>query len=227
MNKQQRKVLIVDDEPDIIELVTYILEKEGIQVVSARNGLEGIEVAEAEDPDLVILDVMMPDMDGIEVCNKLRSMPKFGSTLISFLTARSEDYSQIAGFEAGADDYITKPIRPKTLVARINAILKRKRTRPGNAVDHSFGDLSIDLDKRLVTVGSKAIDLPKKEFDLLVLLCSDPEKVFSREEIFTELWNKDVLVGDRTIDVHIRKLRKKLGNDRIITLKGVGYRFKA
>lgn len=227
MNSENAKVLIVDDEPDIIELVGYILKKEGLNVVSATNGVSAIDLAETENPDLIILDVMMPDMDGMEVCYELRSRSKFNSTLITFLTARSEDYSQIAGFEAGADDYITKPIRPKTLVARINAILKRRKKLGNGSVDYAFGELTIDLDRRTVHVGKKLLDLPKKEFDLLVLLCSNTEKVFTREEIFSSLWNKDVAVGDRTIDVHIRKLRKKLGNDRIITLKGIGYRFNA
>lgn len=226
MNLGRRKILIVDDEPDIIELVSYILEKERMSVIIASNGIEALKIAQQENPDLIILDVMMPDMDGIEVCQQLRSMPAFDSTLITFLTARSEDYSQIAGFDAGADDYITKPIRPKTLVARINAILKRKRSGSSSDSNLLFGDLSIDQEKRMVKVENRIIELPKKEFDLLYLLCSAPDKVFSRDEIFSLLWNKDVMVGDRTIDVHIRKLRKKLGNHRIVTLKGIGYRFK-
>ena len=226
MNHERRKILIVDDEPDIIELVSYILEKERMSVVSALNGVEALKIAQKENPDLIILDVMMPDMDGMEVCQRLRSMTAFDSTLITFLTARSEDYSQIAGFDAGADDYITKPIRPKTLVARINAILKRKRSDSVANGKLVLGDLSIDQEKRLVKVDNSRIELAKKEFDLLYLLCSEPDKVFSRDEIFSRLWNKDVIVGDRTIDVHIRKLRKKLGNHRIVTLKGIGYRFK-
>lgn len=226
MNIERRKILIVDDEPDIIELVSYILEKERMNVVSASNGVDALKIAQKENPDLIILDVMMPDMDGIEVCQRLRSMSTFDSTLITFLTARSEDYSQIAGFDAGADDYITKPIRPKTLVARINAILKRKRSDSFANGKLVFGDLSIDQEKRLVQVGNRTIELPKKEFDLLYLLCSESDKVFTRDEIFSLLWNKDVMVGDRTIDVHIRKLRKKLGDHRIVTLKGIGYRFK-
>ena len=225
MKTDRFKILIVDDEPDIIELVSYILEKEGFKVSSAENGLEGLKVAEEQNPDLIILDVMMPEMDGMEVCERLRANSKFESTIIAFLTARSEDYSQIAGFEAGADDYITKPIRPKTLVARIKALLKRKRTSslPNGVI--KAGALTIDPEKRIVVKGKKTLELPKKEFDLLLLLSSEKGKVFTREYIYRTLWNGDIVVGERTIDVHIRKLRKKIGEDYISTIKGVGYKF--
>jgi two-component system alkaline phosphatase synthesis response regulator PhoP len=226
MSEKLPKVLIVDDEPDILEFVSYNLNKEGFQVVSASNGQEALEVAKREKPQLVLLDVMMPAMDGIETCDKMRAMPELKSTLIAFLTARGEDYSQVAGFEAGADDYITKPIKPKVLVARLKALLRRSGSDNGEKPASSFGNFSIDLDKYLVKVEGKKVDLPRKEFELLALLTSRPGKVFTREEILDMVWGSDVVVGGRTIDVHVRKLREKIGDNYIKTLKGVGYKFE-
>jgi two-component system alkaline phosphatase synthesis response regulator PhoP len=226
MSDKLPKVLIVDDEPDILEFVSYNLNKEGFQVVSASNGQEALEVAKREKPQLVLLDVMMPAMDGIETCDKMRAMPELKSTLIAFLTARGEDYSQVAGFEAGADDYITKPIKPKVLVARLKALLRRSGADNGEKPASSFGNFSIDLDKYLVKVEGKKVDLPRKEFELLALLTSRPGKVFTREEILDMVWGSDVVVGGRTIDVHVRKLREKIGDNYIKTLKGVGYKFE-
>jgi two-component system alkaline phosphatase synthesis response regulator PhoP len=226
MKKQVYRILVVDDEPDILELVGYIMEREGFKVSTASNGSDALSVAKVKKPDLIILDVMMPDLDGIEVCHQLRAIPEFDNTFIAFLTARGEDYSQIAGFEAGADDYIIKPIRPKTLVARVRSILKR-RTKDRDGEDrYEVGGLSIDKEKRQVVFEKKELNLPKKEFDLLVYLSSEPGKVFSRDAIYRKLWKSDIVVGDRTIDVHIRKLRSKIGEKRITTLKGVGYRFE-
>jgi two-component system alkaline phosphatase synthesis response regulator PhoP len=202
------------------------MEREGFKVSTASNGSDALSVAKVKKPDLIILDVMMPDLDGIEVCHQLRAIPEFDNTFIAFLTARGEDYSQIAGFEAGADDYIIKPIRPKTLVARVRSILKR-RTKDRDGEDrYEVGGLSIDKEKRQVVFEKKELNLPKKEFDLLVYLSSEPGKVFSRDAIYRKLWKSDIVVGDRTIDVHIRKLRSKIGEKRITTLKGVGYRFE-
>ena len=226
MKKQANKILVVDDEPDILELVGYIMEREGFKVSTASNGSDALSVAKAKKPDLIILDVMMPDLDGIEVCHQLRAIPEFDNTFISFLTARGEDYSQIAGFEAGADDYIIKPIRPKTLVARVRSILKRRAKDRDGEDRYEIGGLSIDKEKRQVVFEKKELNLPKKEFDLLVYLSSEPGKVFSRDAIYRKLWKSDIVVGDRTIDVHIRKLRSKIGEKRITTLKGVGYRFE-
>jgi len=222
MSETLLKILIVDDEPDILEFLRYNLEKEGYAVFTANNGNEAIESAKRDAPDLIILDVMMPGLDGVEVCRQLREMPQFATTLIIFLTARSEDYSEIAGFDVGADDYITKPIRPRVLVARIKALLKRNRgdDYPKNII--SVGDIMIDNEKRLVKKGNKVIKLPRKEFDLLLLLASKPERVFTREEIYLKLWG-NLIVGDRTLDVHIRKLREKIGEKHIKTSKGVGY----
>ena len=226
MKKQVYRILVVDDEPDILELVGYIMEREGFKVSTASNGSDALSVAKVKKPDLIILDVMMPDLDGIEVCHQLRAIPEFDNTFIAFLTARGEDYSQIAGFEAGADDYIIKPIRPKTLVARVRSILKR-RTKDRDGEDrYEVGGLSIDKEKRQVVFEKKELNLPKKEFDLLVYLSSEPGKVFSRDAIYRKLWKSDIVVGDRTIDVHMRKLRSKIGEKRITTLKGVGYRFE-
>ena len=221
------KVLIVDDEPDILEFVSYNLNKEGFQVLTAANGQSALEVAKKERPQLVLLDVMMPAMDGIETCDRMRAMPELKNTLIAFLTARGEDYSQVAGFEAGADDYITKPIKPKVLVARLKALLRRSGVDDsGQPATTNFGNFAIDLDKYLVKVEGKKVDLPRKEFELLALLTSRPGKVFTREEILDLVWGSDVVVGGRTIDVHVRKLREKIGNNYIKTLKGVGYKFE-
>ena len=221
-----QKVLLVDDEPDILELLRYNLEREGYQVSTATNGKDAIKNAKSVRPDLIVLDIMMPGMDGVEVCNQLRNMPDMKHTLITFLTARGEDYSQIAGFEAGADDYITKPVRPKVFVSKVKALLKRSGERPMGQVLEANG-IRVDLEKVLVYQGDNEMQLPKKEFELLVLLMSKPGKVFKREEIYSQIWGNELFVGDRTIDVHIRKLREKIGEDKIKTVKGVGYKFDA
>lgn len=221
------KVLLVDDEQDILELLKYNLEREGYQVTTALNGRDALRSAKANRPDLIVLDIMMPGMDGVEVCNQLRQLPEFKQTLITFLSARGEDYSQIAGFEAGADDYITKPIRPKVFVSKIKALLKRSGgERPDGRILESNG-IKIDLEKVLVYIGEQELQLPKKEFELLVLLMSKPGKVFKRDEIYSQVWGNELFVGDRTIDVHIRKLREKIGDERIKTIKGIGYKFDA
>lgn len=228
---QKNKILIVDDEQDIIEFVSYNLKKEGFEVYTVNNGKVAIDKAKEVLPDLILLDIMMPEMDGIETCEKIRGIQELKQTLIAFLTARSEDYSQIAGFEAGGDDYITKPIRPKVLISRINALLKRQRR--GTAMDEAdsklknFGNLVVDIEKFLVILNGENIYLPRKEFYLLQLLTSKPSKVFTRDEIFDYIWGTDIFVGDRTIDVYIRKLREKLGENHIRTIKGVGYKFEA
>lgn len=233
MSDSQSKILLVDDEVDILEFISYNLEKEGYKVYTAQNGLEAIKVAEKTLPDLIILDVMMPEMDGIAACEEIRKIPSLQSTIIAFLTARGEDYSQIAGFEAGADDYITKPIRPKVLVSRVKALLKRtsapSSSAPSLIIENAhmvtIGNLSIDKERYLIIKDGEEMILPRKEFELLSLLVSKPGKVFTREEIYYSVWGDNVVVGDRTIDVHIRKLREKIGNDQIKTLKGIGYKF--
>ncbi|GET20583.1 MULTISPECIES: response regulator transcription factor [Prolixibacter] len=223
------KILLVDDEEDILEFISYNLEREGFKVYSARNGVEAIKMAEKKKPDLIILDVMMPEMDGIVACEEIRKIPSCKDTVIAFLTARGEDYSQIAGFEAGADDYITKPIRPKVLISRVKALLKRSGVAAAEAAAPeqiiTIGNLTIDKERYLLKIDDKEMILPRKEFELLSLLVSKPEKVFTREEIYNAVWGENVIVGDRTIDVHIRKLREKIGNDHIKTLKGIGYKF--
>lgn len=218
-------VLIIDDEEDIRELLSYNLVKEGFRVFKASNGNEGIDMAMNLRPDLIVLDVMMPGMDGIEVCERLRSNPLTAQSRICFLTARSEDYSQIAGFEAGADDYVAKPIKPKVLISRIKAILRRPTDANENTSLETDHDLIIDRDKYQVRLKGKEVHLPRKEFELLALLASKPEKVFEREVILHTVWGKDIVVGDRTIDVHVRKLREKIGDDYIKTVKGVGYKY--
>lgn len=223
-----QKVLLVDDEADVLELLKYNLEREGFLVITAFNGKDAIKAAKAEDPDLIVLDIMMPGMDGVEVCTLLRQLPEFKHTVITFLTARGEDYSQIAGFEAGADDYITKPVRPKLFVSKVKALLKR--TGSTEVHDHEMlesNGVRVDMEKVMVYTNGKELQLPKKEFELLVLLMSKPGKVFKRDEIYTRIWGNELFVGDRTIDVHIRKLREKLGDERIGTVKGVGYKFDA
>lgn len=222
------KILIVDDEPDILEFLQYNLEREGYTVVTASDGEAGIQLAERENPDLIILDIMMPKMDGVEVCRVLRSKPQFNQTVITFLTAREEDFSQIAALETGGDDYITKPIRPRVFLSRIKALLRRSERQEVEEVENTLqvGDLLIDRDKVTVIKGEKHIELAKKEFELLNLLVSKPGKVFSREEIFHKVWGTDVIVGNRTIDVHIRKLREKIGDKYIKTIKGIGYKFE-
>jgi len=217
-------VLVVDDEIDILEFVSYNLKQENYNVLTAINGIEAIEIAKEKTPDLIILDVMMPDMDGIITCQKLREIKSLDDTIITFLSARSEDYSQIAGFESGADDYITKPIRPKVLLSRVKALLSRKSSSNSSILE--YGELKIDEQKHLVVYKEKELLLPKKEFKLLVLLCSKPGHVFTRQEILNNVWGNDVFVGDRTIDVHIRKLREKINSEYFKTVKGVGYKFQ-
>jgi len=228
MGVPQFKILLADDDKDIIEFMSYNLQNEGFKVVSCRNGQDAIEAAKKEIPHLILLDVMMPEMDGIETCEELRKIPGLDNTIVAFLTARGEDYSQIAGFEAGGDDYIVKPIKPKVLISRINALLKRYMFKEKEIVHEDlsiiFGNLVLDRERYLVLKDDTEIILPRKEFELLSLLISVPGKVFTREEIFSRVWGDDVIVGDRTIDVHIRKLREKLGDHYIRTVKGVGYK---
>ncbi len=222
-----QKVLLVDDEPDIVELLRYNLEREGYAVQTALNGKDALKAAKSGRPDLIVLDIMMPGMDGVEVCTQLRQLPEFKNTVITFLTARGEDYSQIAGFDAGADDYITKPVRPKVFVSKVKALLKRSGSdRPEGRILASNG-VKVDLERVMVYVGDQELQLPKKEFELLVLLIGKPGKVFKRDEIYSQIWGNELFVGDRTIDVHIRKLREKIGDDRIKTIKGIGYKFDA
>ncbi len=216
------KILIVDDDEDIRHLLKYNLDKEGFTAYQASNGIECLEKIQEVKPDLVLLDVMMPEMDGIEVCEHIKADPKNKHILICFLTARNEDYSQIAGLEAGGDDYVAKPIKPKVLISRINAILRRKNSE---VKEVKLKGIQIDREKYIATKDGTEIQLPKKEFELLSLLCSKPNFVFRREEILNEVWGKNIVVGDRTIDVHIRKLREKIGDDHISTVKGVGYKF--
>ncbi len=223
MKKNKLKILIVDDEPDIIEILQFNLENEGYQVFSAANGKEALKVAEMRIPHLIILDLMMPVMDGIETCERLRMDKKFNNSLIMFLSARGEDYSQVAAFESGADDYVTKPIKPRILNSKVKALLRRFKTDFGQIL--SFENLVIDSERYIVNVNSKSINLPRKEFELLFLLASKPGKVFKRDKIMESVWGTDIIVGDRTIDVHIRKLREKLGENLFRTIKGVGYQF--
>ncbi|MCG8409678.1 MAG: response regulator transcription factor [Bacteroidales bacterium] len=229
MNNKDFRILLVDDEPDILEFIAYNITKEGFEVCTAQNGKEAIDVAKKVNPHLILLDVMMPEMDGIETCEILRQEEDLKDTIIAFLTARGEDYSQIAGFDAGGDDYITKPVKPKVLLSRIKALLKRFRA--SNEDEKSEGlvikqsDLVIDKEKYIVTKSDKELILPKKEFELLLLLITKPDKVFTRDEIFNAVWGENIVVGDRTIDVHIRKLREKIGDNHIKTIKGVGYKF--
>lgn len=220
------KILVVDDEEDILEFLSYNLRAEGYNVIVADNGILAIELAKQEQPSLIILDVQMPDMDGITTCEKIREIPSLKETVVTFLTARSEDYSQIAGFEAGADDYITKPIRPKVLVSRVKALLKRRGITKDTDAIIELGDIVIDKEKHLTTYKGQEVIFAKKEFKLLKLLISKPGKVFTREEILEKVWGTDIIVGDRTIDVHIRKLREKLADHYIKTVKGVGYKFE-
>ncbi len=230
MENKKYKILIVDDETDILEFVGYNLKKEGFTIFTAENGIDAIKKAKDHLPHLILMDVMMPEMDGIEACEKIKEIPDLKNTIIAFLTARSEDYSQIAGFDAGADDYIAKPIKPKVLISRIKALLKRYRSDDTNEQKTKEniiekGELKIDIEQHMVYKGDEEIILPKKEFKLLLLLVSKPHKVFMREEIFSKVWGDDIIVGDRTIDVHIRKLREKIGEDLIQTVKGVGYKY--
>ena len=224
MKKKDITILLVDDEPDILEIIRYNLNSEGYKVETAENGLEAIEQAKNVKPQLIIMDVMMPKMDGIEACEKIRKIPDLSETVITFLTARGEDYSQMAGFEAGADDYITKPIKPKVLVSKVKALLRRFKEEAGDE-KIKLGDLTINREEYKIMLGKKEMVLPRKEFELLALLASKPGKVFKREDILDSIWGNEVIVGGRTIDVHIRKLREKIGDDRFKTVKGVGYKF--
>ena len=226
MNKKDTKILLVDDEPDIIEIVGYNLKNVGYQVFTANNGKEAILQAEKHQPHLIILDVMMPVMDGIETCETLRNNPKFTETIITFLTARGEDYSQFAGFNAGADDYITKPIKPKLLVSKVKALLRRSNEIKNESDEITLANLTINREEYKVTKEGVVMNLPRKEFELLALLTSKPNKVFKRGDILNQVWGNDVIVGGRTIDVHVRKLREKIGEDCIKTIKGVGYKFE-
>jgi two-component system alkaline phosphatase synthesis response regulator PhoP len=224
MEANPKKVLIVDDEPDILEIISYNLTKEGYEILTAKNGIEALEKTASFKPELVILDIMMPKMNGIEVCKILRSKPEFNNTLIIFLTALSDETSQIKGLEMGADDYVNKPISPKVLVSRVNAIFRRIYKEEGKAI--RLGNMIIDPEKFMVVLNGKDIVLAKKEFELLYLLASKPGRVFLRNEILTQVWGAEVIVGDRTIDVHIRKIRQKLEIDCVTTVKGVGYKFE-
>ncbi|MDA8847811.1 response regulator transcription factor [Flavobacteriaceae bacterium] len=229
MNNDTIKILLVDDEPDILEILSYNLIAEGYTVVTAANGLEAVKSAKKNQPHLIIMDVMMPEMDGIEACEQIRAFPELKGTIITFLTARGEDYSQLAGFEAGADDYITKPIKPKILVSKIKALLRRlnEATPMDDSELIKVGDLTIDRDAYKIIYKGNELVLPRKEFELLSLLASKPGKVFKRDEILDKVWGNEVVVGGRTIDVHIRKLREKIGDDSFKTIKGVGYKFTA
>jgi len=230
MNWSDYRILLVDDEKDILEFLSYNLRNEGFKIYTAANGRDAVRISAEIRPHLVLMDVMMPDMDGIEACEEMRANRDMDDTLVAFLTARGEDYSQIAGFEAGGDDYITKPIKPKVLVSRIKALLKRRSVKiedsgTGSVNKIVSGDLVIDKERYLIIKKGKDITLPRKEFELLSLLLSKPEKVFTREEIFDGVWGDNIVVGDRTIDVHIRKLREKLGDKYIKTVKGIGYKY--
>ena len=228
MKASKAKILLVDDEPDILEIVEYNLKNEGYKVYTASSGIEGVSLAKEVKPDLILLDVMMPEMDGIEACDQIRKIPSLEHTIIAFLTARGEDYSQVAGFEAGADDYITKPVKPKVLISRLKALLRRRPTAGQKVPERmNLGDLTIDPERYHIELAGNVLDLPRKEFELLSLLASKPGRVFLREEIMDRIWGTSVIVGGRTIDVHIRKLREKIGDDRIKTVKGVGYKFEA
>ena len=227
MKKKDIKILLVDDEQDILEIVGYNLTQEGYQVITASNGKEAIFKAKKELPQLIIMDVMMPEMDGIEACETIRRMPELQDTIITFLTARSEDYWQVAGFDAGADDYIAKPIKPKVLVSKVKALLRRLKS--DDAVSSStliVGNIEINREEYKINKGGEIMVLPKKEFELFYLLATKPGKVFTREEILDRVWGNEVVVGGRTIDVHIRKLREKIGDDFFTTIKGVGYKIE-
>lgn len=225
MNKEEIKILLVDDEPDIIEIISFNLEKVGYQVTTASNGLEALKQAKKTLPHLIILDVMMPELDGIETCERLRQEEQFQDTIIMFLTARGEDYSYVAAFDAGADDYVTKPIKPKVLLSKVKGLLRRLKKKETVKELLEFDNLLIDQEEYKVILNESELSMPRKEFELLYLLASKPGKVFKREKIMEKIWGSDVVVGDRTIDVHIRKLREKIGDRYFKTVKGVGYKF--
>ncbi len=222
----KKKILVVDDEEDILEFISYNLDREGAKVYTAKNGIDAIEIARKKKPDLILLDLMMPEIDGVETCLRLREIQETKHIIVAFLTARGEDYSQIAGFDAGADDYITKPIKPRVLISRLKALLRRKESSITYEGVAELKSLKIDRDRYVVVKDGLELNLPKKEFELLALLISVPGKVFTREAILSSVWGDDVIVGDRTIDVHIRKLREKIGSTHIKTIKGVGYKFE-
>ena len=226
MKKSDIKILCVDDEPDILEILKYNLSNEGYNVSTAADGKSAIEMAYNISPNLIIMDVMMPNMDGIEACEKLRSDEKFNDTIIMFLTARGEDYSHVAAYDAGADDYVTKPVKPKVLVSKVKGLLRRlKKVIDQDINEIVFDDIKIDREKYKVYISNNVLNLPRKEFELLYLLASKPDKVYKREKIMETVWGSEVVVGDRTIDVHIRKLREKVGDKYFKTIKGVGYKF--
>jgi two-component system alkaline phosphatase synthesis response regulator PhoP len=226
MKKSDINILCVDDEPDILEILKYNLSSEGYNVLTANDGLSAISKAKEIIPNLIIMDIMMPNMDGIEACEKLRADQKFNDTIIMFLTARGEDYSHVAAYEAGADDYVTKPVKPKVLVSKVKGLLRRlKKVIENNINDIEFENIKIDSEKYKVYISDKTLNLPRKEFELLYLLASKPDKVFKRDKIMEMVWGSEVIVGDRTIDVHIRKLREKIGDKYFKTIKGVGYKF--
>lgn len=225
MNKPKHTILLVDDEDDILEFVGYNLKKEGYTVLTSNNGRDAINIAVAQNPHLILLDVMMPEMDGIETCREMKRIKALENTIIVFFTARNEDFTQILGLDAGADDYITKPIKPSVLVSKVNSLLRRHNDAKNTSKQYEAGDLIIDREKYMVYKNGEEIQLARKEFELLHLLASKPDRVFTRDEILNQVWDEDVVVGERTIDVHIRKLREKTGSENIKTLKGVGYKF--
>lgn len=226
MKKKDITILLVDDEQDILEIVGYNLSQEGYKIIAASNGKEAVTKAKKELPQLIIMDVMMPEMDGMEACENIRKIPELSNVLITFLTARSEDYSQVAGFDAGADDYITKPIKPKLLVSKVKALLRRLKNEEQNSETLNVGGIEINREEYKIIKDDKEIILPRKEFELFYLLASKPGKVFKREEILDKVWGNEVIVGGRTIDVHIRKLREKIGEELFKTIKGVGYKLE-
>ena len=226
MKKKDIRILLVDDEPDILEIIGYNLSQEGYQIITAKNGKEAVTKAKKDLPHLIIMDVMMPEMDGMEACEQIRKIPELSNTIIAFLTARSEDYSQVAGFDAGADDYIAKPIKPKLLVSKVKALLRRLKDEEQNSETLNVGGIEINREEYKIIKDNIEIILPRKEFELFYLLASRPGKVFKREEILDKVWGNEVIVGGRTIDVHIRKLREKIGDELFKTVKGVGYKFE-
>jgi len=226
-NKQSQKVLVVDDESDILDLLKYNLAKEGYDVKTSTDGRKAVEIARSYHPDLVLLDIMMPNQDGVETCRQLREIPELSNSFIIFLTARSEEYSEVAAFDVGADDYITKPIKPRALMSRISALFRRDSKKKKENTRIAVGDLSIDRTSYTATIGEQEINLPKKEFELLFFLAQNPGKVFSRDDLLQNIWGTDVYVLARTVDVHIRKVREKIGEGYITTVKGVGYKFEA
>ena len=226
MENKKIKILVVDDDPDIIEIISYNLKKENYKVFSCYNGTDSIKIAEKNKPDLIILDVMMPGMDGIQVCEKLRSKNEFNNTIIMFLSARGEDFTHIAAYDAGADDFVNKPLKPRLLISKVRSLLRRtNKINNVSSMKLNFKGLIIDKEEYTVKIKGEKLILPRKEFELLFMLSSNTGKVIKREEIMNQIWGEDVIVGDRTIDVHIRKLRKKIGSNFIKTIKGIGYKF--